>query len=176
LLDEVIDDWVASEKANREKKGMTVSKLQLKTELGRAIGLGNGSDSEDAALKGVYRYCSGETPLSLEKAIAVCRHIDDYRIAEWFAFRCGLLTTPRSTIEDLETLENEDVFLQLVEAQKQTSSFIALLSSIYQQKPSLKLMTDIENSHQKAALSMEKGRASLLALMEKMMKSEAGKV
>ena len=56
-------------KGRLEKEGISASKLQLKTRLARSIGLGHGSDSDDAALKALYRLCSAETPLSIERAI-----------------------------------------------------------------------------------------------------------
>lgn len=172
ILDEAVDQFISEEKAIREKQGIATSKLQLKTALARSVGLGNGADSDDAALKALYRLCSGETPLSMERAIALCQQIKDYRLIEWAAFRCGLLTTPRMTIDDVEQLDGEDVFAQVIEVQKETSGFVALLSSAYQSKPNRHLMNAIEDAHQKAALAMEKSAVLLVRFMEKMLKTE----
>jgi hypothetical protein len=173
LFSEVVDDWVSSEKTSREKKGIPTSKVRLKTELGRAMGLGNGSDSDDGALKGLYRYASGETSLSLAKTVAVCIFTKDTRLLEWGAFRAGLIATPRTMVDNGD-LTGEDVFLSLIEAQKETASLFALLSSAYQEKPSRELMRDIENLHQRAILAIERGRILMLSFMDKMLKSAGG--
>jgi hypothetical protein len=173
ILDLIVDEWTIAEKAAREAKGIPTSKLQLKTELGRAMGLGNGSDSDDAALKGVYRYCSGETPLSLEKAIIVSSYIKDDRLAQWFAFRLGLVATPRAALDEAD-LSGDDVFLSLIESQQKTSSLLSLLSSAYQKKPSRRIMGEIEATHQQALEALEKSRLLMLRAMEAMLKSSGG--
>ena len=98
-------------KGHFEKEGISASKLQLKTRLARSIGLGHGSDSDDAALKALYWLCSAETPLSIERAILIAQQTHDCRLIEWAAWRAGLLTTPRVGIPDADLLDGEDIFL-----------------------------------------------------------------
>ncbi len=173
ILDDTVDRWVTEEKGRLEKEGISASKLQLKTRLARSIGLGHGSDSDDAALKALYRLCSAETPLSIERAILIAQQTHDCRLIEWAAWRAGLLTTPRVGIPDADLLDGEDIFLQVVELQRETSSFVALLSAALQGKPSRQLVNAIENAHQKAATSMERSARLLSGFIKQMLKKGA---
>jgi hypothetical protein len=78
VCDIVIDEWCDRE---REIRPIPVTKLALKNELGRAIGLGKGDDP-NAPAKGIYRYCSDETPLSVEKTLLICDYIRNYELIQ----------------------------------------------------------------------------------------------
>jgi hypothetical protein len=172
ILDDTVDQWVSEEKCRLEKEGIEASKLQLKTRLARSIGLGAGSDSDNAALKALYRFCSGETPLSIERALLIGQQTRDYRLIEWSAWQVGLLTTPRIT-NGGDLPDGEDIFLQIVELQKETSGFVALLSAAVQGKPSRNLINAIEDAHRKAALSMDKSARLLSGFVRQMLKTGA---
>lgn len=174
ILDEAIDAYVAKEKARIESRGIITSKLEIKARLARAIGLGNGGDGSDAALKALYRLCSGETQISLERVILLCQQIQDYRLIEFAAFRCGLLTTPRAAI-DADALDGEDIFLAVIELQKETSALVALLSAAYASRPSHNQMVAIEAAHKSAATAMERTTLLLVRFMGEMLKTGASK-
>jgi len=137
VLDVVIDEWCCKEKEAREKGCISkISKLELKNELGRAIGLGNG-EGQNSPAKGIYRYCSGETSLPLEKALMICKFIKNYKLIQWAGYQVGMIMTPRAVINNLETLSNEDIFDQIVKCLKETTRFVEIPSNIYQSKPCL---------------------------------------
>jgi len=52
VLDVIIDEWCDGQ---RETRPVPVTKLELKNELGRAVGLGNGDDCNTAAKADPYR-------------------------------------------------------------------------------------------------------------------------
>ncbi len=174
VLDDAIDSYVTKEKAVLEKKGITTSKLEIKIRLARSIGLGNGAESGDAPLKALYRLCSGETQISIERAILLCQQIEDYRLIEFCAFKCGLLTTPRAAV-DAGSMDGEDVFQTVVELQKETSGLVALLSSAYGSKPSRSQLSAIETAHLRAATAMERSTLLLIGFMKGMLKTGASK-
>jgi hypothetical protein len=168
VLDIVVDEWCGREREYREKRGIAkVSKLELKNELGRAIGLGNGED-QNAAAKAIYRYCSGETPLSLGKALMICKFIENYELIQWAGYQVGMIMTPRAVINDLEALSNEDIFDEIVGCLKDTTGFVEMLSTTYQSKPCYELIVRIEDVFLKAMLQMEKCRLMLRKLIERM--------
>ncbi len=166
VLDVVIDEWCDEEKQTRH---VPASKLELKNELGRAVGLGNGEDNNTAA-KGIYRYCSGETPLSLDKALHICRYIHNYELIQWMGYQAGMIMTPRAVLDELDGMDASDIFDQIVECLKDTTSFIETLSRTYQSKPCFELITKIEGVFFKATLQMERCRLMFRKLIEKMMK------
>jgi len=165
VCDIIIDEWCDRE---REIRPTPVTKLELKNELGRAIGLGNGDDP-NAPAKGVYRYCSGETPLSVEKALLICNYIKNYELIQWLGYQAGMIMTPRTVIDHLESLDAEDIFDEIVACLKETTNFIETLSTTYQAKPCFELVVRIEGVFLKTALQMEKCRLMFRKLIEKMM-------
>jgi hypothetical protein len=169
VLEEAVDAFVAKEKALLEKKGIPTSKIEIKTRLARSVGLGDG----DAALRALYRALSGELSLPIERAIAICQEIDDFRLIEFCAWRCGLLTAPRAVIEDVDGLDNEDVFAAIVAGQVETARLITLLTTAYQGRPSIDAMNAVEDAHRTAALALEKSALILVRFMEKMLKMGA---
>lgn len=174
ILDEIVDRYVTEEKGRLEKKGIEARKIEIKTRLAKSVGLGNGSDSDDAALRALYRLCSGESSLSLERAALITRQTGDYRLVESLAWSVGLLTTPRVAVDDLDSLDAEDIFAQIVTLQQESASLVTLLMSAYQGRPSREIVSAIEDAHRKAALSMEKGTALLIrSLVDKMLKTGA---
>lgn len=173
VLDVIIDEWCDREREDREKRGISkVSKLALKNEIGRAIGLGNGEDPNSPA-KAIYRYCSGETPLSLEKSLMICNFIKNYELIQWTGYQAGMIMTPRTVITDLESLSNEDIFDQIVKCLRETTGFVEMLSTTYQSKPCYELVVKIENVFLKAMLQMEKCRLMLKKLIERMIEPGA---
>ena len=175
ILDEIVDKFVNEEKGRLEKKGIKARKIEIKTRLARAIGLGNGADSDDAALKALYRLCSGESALSIERAVLISQETGDLRLIEWCAFRTGLITTPRVAIADLDALDAEDVFAQIVTLQQETSALVALLTTVYQNKPSEDTIGAVESAHRNVSLTLEKSTLLLIRFMERMLKGAAGK-
>lgn len=165
VLDIVIDEWCDRE---RDTRPSPTSKLELKNELGRVVGLGNGDD-HNAPAKGIYRYCSGETPLSIEKALAISRYIRNYELIQWIGYQAGMIMTPRAAIEQLDSLGPEDILDQIVECLKDTTRFIETLSRSYQSKPCLELINRIEGVFLKTSLQMEKCRLMFRKLIEKML-------
>lgn len=165
ILDIVIDEWCDRE---RETRPNPTTKLELKNELGRAIGLGNGDDP-NAPAKGIYRYCSGETPLSVEKALLICRYIKNYELIQWMGYQAGMIMTPRETIDHIDTLDAEDIFDEIVSCLRENTSFIETLSKTYQAKPCFEMVTRIEGIFLKTVLQMEKCRLMFRKLIEKMM-------
>jgi hypothetical protein len=168
VLDTVVDEWCERERSERAAKGVTVSKLALKNELGRAIGLGNGDDPNSAA-KAVYRYCSGETPVSIEKGLAVCHHIKNYELIQWIGFEGGMIMTPKAVINDLEALDDSDILGEIVSCLTESTSLVSLLSTAYHGKPSFELITKVEDVFLRAMLQMEKCRLMLRHVIERML-------
>lgn len=166
VIDVIIDEWCDRERGTR---AVPTTKLELKNELGRAVGLGNGEENNTPA-KGIYRYCSGETPLSLDKALAICRYMHNFELIQWMGYQAGMVMTPRAVIEELEGLETADIFDQIVECLTDTTYFIETLSRTYQSKPCFELITKIEGVFFKATLQMERCRLMFRKLIEKMMK------
>jgi len=169
VLDIVIDEWCDRE---RETRHTPATKLELKNELGRAIGLGNG-DNHDAPAKSVYRYCSGETPLSVSKALAICNYIKNYELIQWLGYQAGMIMTSRAEVDKLDGMDAEDIFDNIVFCLKETTNFIETLSKTYQSKPCFELITRIEGVFLKTSLQMEKCRLMFRKLIEKMMKPGA---
>ncbi len=168
ILDEVIDEWCERERRRRIEKGLPPpKKSDLKTELGRAVGLGNGDDEKSAG-KGIYRYCSGETPISIEKALQICNHIDNHEIIQWIGYQAGMLMTPRAAIDAIGECAEEDVFEEIVRCLKQATRFIETLSNTYQAAASLEAMTAVEEVFMRSILQMEKTRLMLKRLLETM--------
>lgn len=169
VLDVIIDEWCDHE---RQVRHVPTTKLELKNELGRSVGLGNGDENNTPA-KGIYRYCSGETPLSLDKALAICRYMQNFELIQWMGYQAGMVMTPRAVIEELEGLDAADIFDQIVECLTDTTQFIETLSRTYQSKPCFELITKIEGVFFKATLQMERCRLMFRKLIEKMMKPGA---
>ena len=170
VLDTIIDEWCDAERDRRRRAGLPVpSKLELKNELGRAVGLGNGDDSNSAG-KGIYRYCSGETPVSIEKALQISHYIKNYEIVQWMGYHAGMLMTPRTLIESIEHLEEEDMFSEIVKCLKDTTKFVETLSSTYQSRANAGALMLIEEVFMRALLQMEKTRLMLKKLVERMLK------
>ncbi|MEW6115346.1 MAG: hypothetical protein AB1553_00390 [Nitrospirota bacterium] len=170
VLDAIIDEWCDAERERRRQAGLPVlSKLELKNELGRAVGLGNGDDSNSAG-KGIYRYCSGETPISIEKAILICNYINNNELVQWMGYHTGMLMTPRTVIESIGDLEEEDMFSEIVKCLKDTTKFVETLSSTYQSKANAGALMVIEEVFMRALLQMEKTRLMLKKLVERMLK------
>ena len=166
VLDILIDEWCDNE---RDTRPSHTSKLELKNELGRAVGLGNGDD-HNAPAKGIYRYCSGETALSIEKALVISRYIRNYELIQWIGYQSGMIMTPRAAIDELDSMGPEDILDQIVECLKDTTRFIETLSRSYQSKPCLELINRIEGVFLKTSLQMEKCRLMFRKLIEKMLK------
>lgn len=166
VLDIIIDEWCDQE---RDIRPNPTTKLELKNELGRAIGLGNGDDP-NAPAKGIYRYCSGETPLSVEKTLLICHYIENYEFIQWLGYQAGMIMTHRAIIDNLDGLANEDIFEQIVMCLKETTGFVETLSHTYQSKPCYQLIVRIEDVFLKAMLQMEKCRLMLRKLIERMIK------
>jgi hypothetical protein len=170
VLDTVIDEWCDRERERRKLEGLPpVSKLELKNELGRAVGLGNG-DADNSAGKGIYRYCSGETPISVEKTILICHHIKNYEFIQWMGYQTGMLMTHRSIIENLDGIDEDDMLHEIVKCLKDTTKFVETLSSTYQSKASFEAIRIIEDVFMRAILQMEKTRLMLKRLVERMLK------
>ncbi|GER92659.1 hypothetical protein A45J_0377 [hot springs metagenome] len=170
VLDIVIDEWCDRERERRRLEGLPpISKLELKNELGRAIGLGNG-DADNSAGKGIYRYCSGETPITVEKALQICHYIKKYDFIQWIGYQAGMLMTHRIAIENLDGIDEDDMLYEIVSCLKDTTKFVETLSSTYQSKASFEAIRIIEDVFMKAILQMEKTRIMLKKLIERMLK------
>ncbi|TAN40766.1 MAG: hypothetical protein EPN22_16845 [Nitrospirae bacterium] len=170
ILDTVIDEWCDRERERRKQEGIPpLSKLELKNELGHAVGLGNGGDDNSAG-KGIYRYCSGETLISIDKALQICHYIRNYELIQWQGYQCGMLMTHRSVLDHIDEIEEEDMLDEIVKCLKDTTKFVETLSSTYQQKASFEAIRIIEDVFMKAILQMEKTRLMLKKLVERMLK------
>ncbi|MBI5205090.1 MAG: hypothetical protein HZA11_09250 [Nitrospirae bacterium] len=169
ILDAVIDEWCDRERERRRQEGLPpISKLELKNELGRAAGLGNG-DADNSAGKGIYRYCSGETPITVDKAMQICHYIKSYEFIQWMGYQTGMLMTHRSIIENLDGINEEDILSEIVKCLKDTTKFVETLSSTYQSKASFDAIRIIEDVFMRAILQMEKTRLMLKKLVEMML-------
>ncbi len=173
LLTEIIDEWVAKEQAERRKIGIPCSKTSLKAELGRSLGLGNGADP-DSAGRAIYRLCSGEQPLSLDRALDISHRTRDYRLVQWFGYQAGVLMTPRAAIGSADSLEDEDLVNQLARCLQENSSFVGLLSNAYTSKPSRQLVCAVEEAYCRLCLELEKTRLLGITLLENALSGKAG--
>ncbi len=170
VLDEIIDEWCERKCGERVAKGLPASKkTDLKTELGLAIGLGNSDDPQSAG-KGIYRLLSGETPISVERALLICRHIDDYRFIQWLGYQTGMLMTQRAVVESVGDLSEEDVFEEIVRCIKDASQFVETLSLTYKSAASFGSLRMVDEIFMKAITQMEKTRLMLRKLVEKTLK------
>jgi hypothetical protein len=166
VLDLILDEWCESEKQKRAAQGLpTPKKSDLKTEIGRAIGLGNGDD-ESSAGKGIYRYCSGETLISVEKALQICRHINNYDLIRWLGFQSGLIMTPRAIIESVGDLPEEALYEEIAACLSEASKFAETLSYVYRTAASFGSLKLIDESLLRAVAQMEKARLMLKRLIE----------
>jgi hypothetical protein len=166
VLDQIIDEWCEKERQGRTAQGLpTPKKSDLKTELGRAIGLGNGED-ENSAGKGIYRYCSGETPLSVEKTLQICRYIGNYDMVRWLGFQSGLIMTPRAIIEAVGDLPEETLYEEIAACLKEASNFVETLSYTYRSSASFGSLKLIDEAMQRTVTQMEKSRLMLKKLIE----------
>ncbi len=170
VLDAVIDGWCDRECLSRQEKGFPfVSKLDLKNELGKAVGLGNG-DCDNSAGKGIYRYCSGETPISVEKALLICRYIDNYDFISWIGFQSGMMMTPRAAVESVGELGEEELFGEIVDCLINAGDLTKILSRAYNAAASFNSLREIEEAFRKSILQMERTRLLLTELIERSLK------
>lgn len=167
VLDAVIDEWCDRERASRTEKGLPVrSKLELKNELGRIAGLGNG-DAENSSAKGIYRLCSGETPISVEKALEICDYIGDYRFIQWIGFCSGMLMTRKAVIDAVEDLSEDGIYEEISKCFAGAGHLAKTLSDAYQSPASFSSLNMIEESFLQVNLQLEKTRLLLRELIER---------
>lgn len=171
VLDAVIDTWCESEcQARRDSGFPLVSKLDIKNELGKAIGLGNG-DNDTSAARGVYRLCSGETPITVEKALLICRYINNYDFISWIGFQSGMMMTPRAAVESISQLGEEELFSEIVDCLLNAGDLTKTLSKAYQSTASFNSLREIEEQFRKSILQQEKTRLMLTELIERGLRS-----
>jgi hypothetical protein len=171
VLDQIIDEWCERERQQRTAKGLpTPKKSDLKIEIGRAIGLGNGDD-ESSAGKGIYRYCSGETPLGVEKALQVCRYINNYDLIRWLGFQAGLIMTPRAIVDSACELPEDALYEEIALCLNEASHYVEMLSFCYRSPASFGSLRIIDETCMQAVTQMEKTRLMLKKLIEGAIKS-----
>ena len=167
LLDRIIDEWCIKEISKCQRRNNTyISKLSLKNELGKAIGLGTGQDPNSAA-KGIYRYCSGETPLSVEKALMISRHIKNYELIQWIGWNAGTIMIPREIIHHNGIENPKYTIREILKFVKLAHLCSEKLFFATQRKPNPAAIKSIENSFFKVVLQAEKCRFILKKFIEK---------